>query len=387
MKANKLLTGTVSIVCAGAMLVAGAFALQGNQSIINRFFGAGDPFVPPEIVEDHDVGMLGKKEVVVENNGNAVAYVRVNLGDYLDITAPIPTNAAEAGTHGFTTNMPSTTVLRPGATASDFTWTFNGASVMTRTEYILAVADLTAGQTMPAVWLYDTDGWAYWTAPLMPGDVTDMFLTAVNVKGTSPLADVDAEYYYAVNVGLQWVTQEDLGLWAGKTTTAAHPTEPGQSPAQAAAQTYVQSILEPYYLNPPVVAATITMADGTKLIKANATDPTANARVYKQEDGTYIYYGGAMTDLVNGGTLNPADIFNAAYAENVIVEGTAITTNWYFKNGTPTYVPLYTTGVNYAMTFHRGATPGLYDGDETFAMPLPANQILKDATQIDNFDY
>ena len=471
MKRNKLLTGAVSVVCAGAMLVAGAFAIQGNSNVVNQFFTRAEtppidnPF-EPIIVEDFDPS-TGKKEVMVSNTGDTIFYARLSLHEFMllgnDVPATKPTNTS----HAYEKHTPELASLVGGThsgSTADFHDNFKlifGADVITQQEFNNMRSN---GDPIEGVWIYSSsDGYAYWSDPIQPGDSTELFLEKVD------LIDAPKDYYYALDVRMEYVDKDDLWLWAtdnargagdqvapASPAVRAHyagwvtadpeviptslirvsglkasnlwnvgdtvaPTKveiaPNPHPAAASTAVYTEVAAGNYTVIPTVIAAdteyiaiivptstgkigwylplgsatsnpaTITLNDGTKLIKVNATDPTANARIYEKEDGTFIYYGGDMNDMVDGGTLNPADIFNAAYAENVVVEGTAITTNWYFKNSGPLHVPLYVSGVNYAMTFHRGAVPGLYDGDETFAMPLPANQILKDASQIDNFAY
>jgi hypothetical protein len=47
-------------------------------------------------------------------------------------------------------------------------------------------------------WVLDTDGWAYWAAPLKPGTATGLLLDAVNL-----IREIDAYYFYAINVVAQ----------------------------------------------------------------------------------------------------------------------------------------------------------------------------------------
>ena len=55
-------------------------------------------------------------------------------------------------------------------------------------------------------WVYDTDGWVYWSAPIMPGTTTGLLL-----DGIQRTAVMDDSYYYGINVVAQFVTADDLG--------------------------------------------------------------------------------------------------------------------------------------------------------------------------------
>ena len=388
---NKKFTGAVAGVLAGVMLMSGALALQGSNSIINRFFGASDdPFVPPTIEENWDPGAMGTKEITVQNTGDAIVYARVNLGEYLDITAPIPTNATEAGTHSFATNMPTNANAQASRAATfgvDFEWTFD--NMMTYNEYVVAKALADAdGITMPATWVYAADGWAYWTAPIMPNTETDVFLAAVNYAAGGTLSDTD-DYYYAIKAGFEWVSQEDVGIWAGATTTPAQPTEPGQLPVQAAAHTTIRPIFSNFYLNPPALPGEEFAPDftigGTEY--ANVTIPGANDRILVDEDGNYVYFRGTMTDLGDG-TASASDLLNARYyPDNIpwtVDPGFGdptfdITTPWFVQNDLISLVPIYETGADYNQMLHCGVDATFFTSDDTQAYlwsgwPIPASQ-------------
>ena len=55
-------------------------------------------------------------------------------------------------------------------------------------------------------WVYDTDGWAYWAAPIMPNTATGLLLDGVSVTQTP-----DEEWYYAIDVEAQFSTAYDWG--------------------------------------------------------------------------------------------------------------------------------------------------------------------------------
>ena len=55
-------------------------------------------------------------------------------------------------------------------------------------------------------WVYDTDGWAYWAAPIMPGTATGLLLDGISVE-----AAPDQEWYYAIDVEGQFATAHGWG--------------------------------------------------------------------------------------------------------------------------------------------------------------------------------
>lgn len=58
-------------------------------------------------------------------------------------------------------------------------------------------------------WVYDTDGWAYWAAPIMPGTATGLLLDGVHMN------QPDEEWYYAIDVVAQFSTANDWGTVDG----------------------------------------------------------------------------------------------------------------------------------------------------------------------------
>ena len=56
-----------------------------------------------------------------------------------------------------------------------------------------------------AGWVYDADGWAYWSQPIKKGTATGLLLDKVSTK------DKADEWYYGINVVAQFVTANDLG--------------------------------------------------------------------------------------------------------------------------------------------------------------------------------
>lgn len=57
-----------------------------------------------------------------------------------------------------------------------------------------------------AYWVYDTDGWVYWTGAIGAGETTGLLLDSFTLKEV-----MDDSWYYAIEVEGQFVTADDLG--------------------------------------------------------------------------------------------------------------------------------------------------------------------------------
>lgn len=55
-------------------------------------------------------------------------------------------------------------------------------------------------------WVYDTDGWCYWSAAIQPDTATGLLLDEIRLS-----AVMDDSWYYAINVMAQFVTADDIG--------------------------------------------------------------------------------------------------------------------------------------------------------------------------------
>ena len=78
------------------------------------------------------------------------------------------------------------------------------ATVLTMEEW------MDMGSPVGNYWVWDVDGWAYWAAPVMPGESTGLLLSQITSKAAS-----GERWYYAINVVGQfadangWGSQED----------------------------------------------------------------------------------------------------------------------------------------------------------------------------------
>lgn len=56
-------------------------------------------------------------------------------------------------------------------------------------------------------WVYDEDGWVYWSAPIPGGGTTGLLLDGIVQKQV-----IDDSWYYSIDVVAQFITADDLGL-------------------------------------------------------------------------------------------------------------------------------------------------------------------------------
>ena len=82
------------------------------------------------------------------------------------------------------------------------------------------------GSPVGEYWVYDTDGWVYWAAPIAPGTATGLLLDEIALNDT-----MDDSWYYAINVVAQFITADDLGKTDG---TGFYDTENGTVPSDRA---------------------------------------------------------------------------------------------------------------------------------------------------------
>lgn len=55
-------------------------------------------------------------------------------------------------------------------------------------------------------WVYDSDGWVYWSGAIMPGTATGLLLDGIELTEV-----MDDSWYYAIQVKAQFVTADDIG--------------------------------------------------------------------------------------------------------------------------------------------------------------------------------
>jgi len=207
----------------------------------------------------------GDKHVYIENWGNEDLFVRIRLSEYMEIgpgagykttsTDPDeiirnPLNLAQPFIPGtdidnldtWKPHIPGVSVRicehpifhdywewtlggqkyyfpAPLAHREDKTYVHQGSTIEITAECVNS-DEVQARQTLPArvlkmsewkqrgsqpgyYWVFDSDGWAYWAAPLEPGDATGLLINKVTLV-TQPVED----YFYGINVEAQMATRD-----------------------------------------------------------------------------------------------------------------------------------------------------------------------------------
>ncbi|MDR2650429.1 MAG: hypothetical protein LBB94_12040 [Clostridiales bacterium] len=256
MFSNRKAMAAVTAISLAVLIVTGTFAWTSlNSQKVNEWFGAG---VNPETVaggtlhDDHEQNG-DSKQVYVENWGAENLYVRIRLSEYMELGQGAGLKAAEGAAYN---PQNSAVPLIDGAIIEDpDTWkphvpaeadaavcdtefhnywiwemggkkSYNTAPPDKRTdkEYVHSQSNLdpnevvketltaqvltmaqwiSNGSQIGSVWVIDTDGWAYWAAPLYPGEATGLLLNKV-VKDKTP----EKDYYYGINVHAQMATKD-----------------------------------------------------------------------------------------------------------------------------------------------------------------------------------
>jgi hypothetical protein len=227
---------TAALITA-ALLLTGTFAWQQMVSRTNEFIGSNDT---PTLHDDFDPA-AGVKDVYVENRTARPFFVRVQLAEAMDLTSstwrPSPADyeahtheaAAEDCEHDnaagkkfhdyFTWTMGGQKYYMPAPVGSgvvDNPTAFDGSENgvrQTPLAEIVTIAEYLA-KTDPEKddfkgWIFDTDGYAYWSQPLLKDDVTGLLLHGVATD--AGLKNTD--YYYAIDVRVQVVDRLDLPMW------------------------------------------------------------------------------------------------------------------------------------------------------------------------------
>jgi len=234
-KSKRALAG-ISVCLTGALLLTGTYAWRQTVQKTNEFIGTGGG-----VLHDDFNPQTGEKDIYVENISNAPVYVRLKLTEAMDLTDNswrpgsmdefVHTCGASVADCGhdnlkgekfhdyFEWVMGGKKFYMPAAKGPVVTDTTvydgseNGvketpdATVITMAAYL--AMDQTGRESFIG-WIYDADGFAYWSQPLQAGHgVTGLLLHWVN---TDPSLD-GTNYYYSINVQGEIVDNEDLAMW------------------------------------------------------------------------------------------------------------------------------------------------------------------------------
>lgn len=220
--------------------MSGTFAWAQISSKMNEFEGTKGG----TLHDDFDPE-TGSKDIYMENTTNKFIFVRVKLNEAMDLTS----HTWRPGMDDWVTHTPGNTTADCGHANADgefchahFTWELGGQKwylpadgvdrvVEDTTEYKAGdVVNGIAVKQTPAAeivtmqeylnmsnkekdsligWIYDTDGYAYWSQGLKQNEVTGLLLHKVTTS-----EDIkDADYYYAIDVIAEAVDIVDLPMW------------------------------------------------------------------------------------------------------------------------------------------------------------------------------
>ena len=241
MSKNKKTSIVITILVTAILLTAGTFAWQQMVNKVNEFIGQKTGTVGRD---DFDPG-TGLKDVYVENHGSAEAFVRIKLREAMNVANNTWRPSAEAHWRAHTyedyANNCKKTSHAGELFHSYFVWEMGGQKYympsdgsqpivqdakqyngtepgVKQTPYIgpnniikvatyLAMTD--AQRNAFIGWIYDIDGYAYWSQPLKQGDATGLLLHKVN---KDPRLN-NTDYYYAIDVIFETVDFADIPMW------------------------------------------------------------------------------------------------------------------------------------------------------------------------------
>lgn len=264
----KKASALVAALLVFALMLGGTFAWYAASHAENIFTGTKqtEEEPPPYLHDDFDPD-TGQKEVYVENSGDpeSVIYVRLKLEEFMDLTiskrpevvTDWVTHKPVKGDDGWYHHEDCKNANAAGECFHDyFTWHWGydwatgtsaqkwykpakdqpeenvfGGYVQDITDYeneadksglkqtpagqIMSIDyylnQLSASQQSAYIgWIYDTDGWVYWSRPLKGGEATSMLLTKVDTD-KNKLKDND--YCYIIDVIMDAVDADDLPMW------------------------------------------------------------------------------------------------------------------------------------------------------------------------------
>jgi len=266
MKNSRKLAILMTILITAIFLTAITFAWQQMSSIVNEFVGEKKNVT---LRDDFDP-KTGLKDVYIENNGHAAVFVRIKLNEAMNIVdktwrpdndndndndndwithiyGRIITDCLQGNANGdlfhdyFIWEMGGEKYYKHSdgslpivQDAAKYDGTEQGVKKTPYAEVITVAAYLgmsPAQQEIFAGWICDTDGYAYWSQPLEPGEATGLLLHRIIAAESMKNAD----YYYAIDVILEAVDKKDIPMWTqgaesidGSGTKYAEATEDGK---------------------------------------------------------------------------------------------------------------------------------------------------------------
>jgi len=247
MSGKKIAIAAASLLLAAAILMVGTYAWTQTINKVNEFMGSKEGVI---LHDDFDLG-TGTKDVYVENPSEAAVFVRIRLDEVMNLTSntwrpssPKVQSEWETHTYGesaadcgntsaagdkfhdyFEWTMGGQKYYMPGVDSTQVvqdTTVYNGTEPGVKQTPAMSAAGggiITAGYYLNTLtaperdefvgWIYDTDGYVYWSQPLYKGEVTGLLLHQVNKL--SHLSEKD--YYYAIDVIVEAVDLSDIPMW------------------------------------------------------------------------------------------------------------------------------------------------------------------------------
>ena len=148
-------------------------------------------------------------------------------------------------------------------TVANHTVATTKASCVISMEEWNALDEATQGTT--ECWVYDTDGWAYWSKPIAKGTATGTLINDIDVK------NVDDSWFYALNATAQFITADDLGY---KDNTGFYDVTKGSQPTENALRLLDSIGVDitgaiPIVITPTADAQAIDLNEGLNLSAGN----------------------------------------------------------------------------------------------------------------------
>ncbi len=136
-------------------------------------------------------------------------------------------------------------------------------------------------------WVYDTDGWAYWANPIMPGEATGLLLDGIKM-----VQNPGEKCYYGINVVAQFATIGDWEFFEDKDGTLGLEEGSKALEVMTAASNNVPKV-------------TVTNLDGQTTVDAESDDLTVKFSAEVSVGPTASAAAGDFTWEVYDADLNP----------------------------------------------------------------------------------
>jgi len=237
---KKSFIATMAIVLILILMATATFAWQQTAHKVNEFIGNKKGIIL------HDDFYGNTKDVYVENTGTGEIFIRIKLNETLKIGSNTPiqnwvthkyiNSAVDCGQVNNATDrdlfhsyfkwtMGGQKYYMPGSTDSSgtlsqdshiYTSATPGAKltppINPATQIILwsVYSNMNANAKANYIgWIYDSDGYVYWSKPLQPDSATGLLLHGVTIESIL----TNREYYYAIDVIVEAVDLEDIPMW------------------------------------------------------------------------------------------------------------------------------------------------------------------------------